>query len=94
MSQLKKHQIHTSCVTGVNFGPDGSTLASCAKDKVFQIMDVNTGMSVFSKALASSILCLKWEGSLILLGCEDGTVSMWDVVNVKLLFQLEAHAGK
>lgn len=63
-------------------------------DKLFQILDVNTGLSVFNKILAAPLTCLKWSQSIILLGCEDGVVSVWDIVEVKPLFEInKAHDG-
>lgn len=51
-------------------------------------------MSVFSKVLPSPITSLKWDGSLILLGDQDGSLSLWDVVEVRQLFQMTAHDGE
>lgn len=93
MAFERKFKIHRSSVTAVSYGPDSLTLASCGKDKLIQIMDVNTGMSVFSKLLNSSILCLKWVDSLLLLGCEDGSFVLWDVVHVVPLLDVAAHSG-
>lgn len=93
MAFERKFKIHKSSVMAVSYGPDGLTLASCGKDRLIQIMDVNTGMSVFSKLLNSSILCLKWVDFLLLLGCEDGSFVLWDVEHVVPLLDVAAHSG-
>lgn len=89
----KKFSSHTAAITGLSYGPDGQTLASCGMDKLFQIVDVNTGLSVFSKVLSSPLTCLRWSQSIIILGFNDGTMSLWNILEVKLLLETKAHEG-
>lgn len=89
----KKFTSHTASITAVNYGPDGQTLASCGTDKLFQILDVNTGLSVFNKTFSCALTCLKWSQSIIVLGDENGIISVWNIVEVKFLFEVKAHNG-
>lgn len=91
---LKKKFIgHKATITAINYGPDGQTLASCGMDKLFQILDVNTGLSVFNKIFSCCLTSLKWSQSIIVLGDESGVISVWDIVEVKFLFEVKAHDG-
>lgn len=90
----KKLMSHKASITGIDYGPDGQTLASCGMDRLFQILDVNTGLSVFNKVLPCPLTCLKWSDSIVLVGGENGVVSLWDIVEVKPLFEINAHDGK
>lgn len=89
----KKFGSHAATITALNYGPDGQTLASCGMDKLFQILDVNTGLSVFNKSFSSPLTCLKWSHSIIVLGDESGIISVWNIVEVKFLFEVKAHEG-
>lgn len=90
----KKFPLHGSGVRAVSFSPDGQKLVSCGSDKVFQVIDINTGMALYNKILSSVLNCLKWRESLLLLGSEDGTLYVWDIMEVKLLYHTQAHSGK
>ncbi|XP_044266497.1 protein FAN-like isoform X1 [Tribolium madens] len=90
----KKYAIHSSSITAINYSPDGLKLALGGKNKTLQIVDVETGLPVFTKTLKSAISCMKWVGFLIVLGCEDGSLFIWDIVEVRLLYEIsKAHSG-
>lgn len=91
---FKKYDIQTSSITAISYSPDSMKLAVGSKNKMFQIVDVNSGMPVFSKILNSSICSLKWSKFLLVLGCEDGGLSIWDMFEVKLIMEINAHEGK
>lgn len=90
---FKKYDKHCSSIRALSYSPDGMKLAIGSSDKLFQIIDVNTGMPVFSKTLKSSISSLKWNDFLLVLGCDDGGLSIWDIFEVKLLLEVKAHSG-
>lgn len=90
----KKINGHSSAVSGINYSPDGQKLASCGKDRVFQVVDVNTSLALCSKIMDSPLLSLKWKDVLLLLGSEEGVLYVWNIVEVKLLFEIKAHDGK
>ncbi|RZB38733.1 protein FAN-like [Asbolus verrucosus] len=89
----KKYQIDASSITTINYSPDGMKLALGGKNKTLQIIDVETGLPVFSKVMKSSISSLKWNGFLLILGCDDGNLFIWDIMKVKLLYEIKAHSG-
>ncbi|XP_018570993.1 protein FAN-like [Anoplophora glabripennis] len=89
---FKKYDKHCSSIRALSYSPEGLKLAIGSSDKLFQIIDVNTGMPVFSKTLKSSISSLKWNEFLLVLGCDDGGLSIWDIFEVKLLLEVKAHS--
>lgn len=84
---------HTLSVTGINFSPDGYKIASCGKDKLFQVIDINTSLSLCSKVMASPLLSIQWKDMLLLIGSADGVLYVWNIVEVKLLLEIKAHNG-
>ncbi|KAF2878744.1 hypothetical protein ILUMI_27419 [Ignelater luminosus] len=89
----KKFNLHKGAIKAISFSPEGQKLVSCGSDKIFQVIDISTGMALCSKTLSSVLLCLKWQEFLLLLGSEDGILYIWDIVEVKLLHQTKAHEG-
>lgn len=90
----KKYAIHSSSITTINYSPDGLKLALGSKNKILQIIYVETGLPVFTKTMKSAIFSLKWDGFLLILGCEDGSLYIWDMVEVRLLHEInKAHSG-
>ncbi|KAK9870435.1 hypothetical protein WA026_008004 [Henosepilachna vigintioctopunctata] len=86
----KRYQLSTN-VKCIDYSPDGMKLALGGNDKIFQIIDTSSGMPVFRKHLNSTISSLKWKDYLLVLGCEDGSILVWNIVEVKLLYELKAH---
>lgn len=93
MTLFKKYQILSSKVKAVGFGSDGLKLAVGGEDKLFQVIDFNTGMTVFTSTLKSYVSCLKWKNSLLVLGCDNGFILIWDMFEVRLLYELQVHSG-
>ena len=38
--------------------------------------------------------CLAWDGTTLLVGGAQGSLYLWDLINVMLVKQFEAHQGK
>lgn len=92
---VTKYQPCPSGVSSLNYSPDGVKLALGLKSNSLEIIDVGTGLSVFSKAIKSCISSMKWKNSFLILGCEDGSILLWNILEVKLLRKIEeAHQGK
>nr|CAH7741761.1 unnamed protein product [Callosobruchus chinensis] len=90
---FKKLIQHASSVDALSYSPDGLKLAIGFNNKAFQIIDVNSGMPVFNTRLNSRITSMKWRDFLLIIGCEDGTLSAWDIFEVRQLLEIQAHAG-
>ncbi|XP_013421222.1 protein FAN [Lingula anatina] len=82
---VSQHQVHTGAVGTAQFSSDGLRVISCGDDNFLNILDVQTGTSIFSMHMDSKIRCLCWNGSILLMGDEMGTLSLWDMNKVYLI---------
>lgn len=88
----KKHSLGCS-INAIEFSPDGLKLAFGQKDKIFQIIDINSGLAVLTKALDEPAKSLKWKDFLLVIGCENGLLYIWNIIEVKILLEVKAHDG-
>lgn len=65
----------------------------CTNSKQFD-MDLIIGMSVFKQTLQSGVNSLKWQENLLAIGCGNGVLSLWDMLKVRILLEIQAHSGK
>ncbi|CAG9772021.1 unnamed protein product [Ceutorhynchus assimilis] len=89
---FKKYNLGSK-INALDYSPDGQKLAIGTENGSFQVLEVNTGMPVFSKTLQSNVCSLKWSGQLLVIGCQNGLLSLWDMFEVRLLLEIEAHTG-
>ncbi|KAL1493970.1 hypothetical protein ABEB36_009649 [Hypothenemus hampei] len=87
----KKYYVSNKVNTLV-YSPDGQRIAIGCDDGTFQVLEVATGMPVFSKVLPSKVCNLKWKGHFLTVGCGNGILSLWNMFEVKLLQEIEAHS--
>ena len=89
----KKFNVHKSTVRAISYSPDGLKLVSCSTDKTFNILDIETGMTLYSKLIDSRLCCLKWCDFMLLFGDEEGVLHVWDIVEVKFMYSKKLHSG-
>jgi factor associated with neutral sphingomyelinase activation len=82
---------HNDTVNAASFSPDGNKLVSCGEDKTLKVFDLTSGMQVYTKMLDEQLRCLCWDGLTLILGGSNGSLYIWDLVQVKLLKQVSAH---
>nr|WP_201374646.1 hypothetical protein [Ktedonobacter robiniae] len=70
---------HTGPVRTVAFSPDGRILASGSRDTTIKVWDLSNGRLVQTIGQGSivSIVILGQNNSLLISGCDDGTVKTW-----------------
>lgn len=93
-SIAKKLTYHDGGVTALSYTNDGQKIISCGRDCCFQITDTETGMVLFRKRMDSPILSMKQNDNLVIFGCDSGLLYIWDILLVKMIFQLKCHEGK
>ncbi|XP_066246823.1 protein FAN-like [Euwallacea similis] len=89
----KKYENISTGIRTLDYSPDGQKLAIGADNGTFQVLEVATGMTVFNKVFPSKVCCLKWENNLLAIGCENGILSIWDMFEVRVLLEIEAHSA-
>nr|CAD7606672.1 unnamed protein product [Timema genevievae] len=89
----QKMQGHSGSVYAASFSPDGKKLVSCGEDGSFKVVDLSTGMLLYSKTLEEELRCLCWDGFTLLLGGSLGSLYVWDLILVQLKIKICAHSG-
>lgn len=84
---------HRASVNAVKFSPDAAKLVSCSNDKSFKVYDIISGMQVFNKYMDEKLKCLAWDGYTLLIGGDQGSLYLWDLVTVTLVKHIKAHHG-
>ncbi|CAH1391564.1 unnamed protein product [Nezara viridula] len=84
---------HKESVSCLQFSPDSTKLVSCSEDQSLKVFDLCTGTTVFSKCHVEKLKCLTWDGTTLLVGGAQGSLYLWDLINVILVKQFEAHQG-
>jgi WD40 repeat protein len=85
---------HTTRVTGVAFGPQGDSLATCGMDGATRLWDVRTFKRVAElRGHGGGVRCLAFspDGSRLATGGNDATIRVWDVAARRQLFTLRGH---
>lgn len=74
---------HNDEVTGVNFNESGSKIVSCGLDKFLYVCDVETGMILFKKEHANSLICMNWSffDEILYLGDNQGVIHVWNMTD-------------
>nr|CAD7399314.1 unnamed protein product [Timema poppensis] len=89
----QKMQGHSGSVYAASFSPDSKKLVSCGEDGSFKVVDLSTGMLLYSKTLEEELRCLCWDGFTLLLGGSLGSLYVWDLILVQLKIKICAHSG-
>ncbi len=87
---------HRGRVTSVSFSPDGTTLASGARDPSIKLWDVATRTNIATRTLFTSgvySVSFSPDGAILASGSWDA-VKLWDVVTGTNIATLEGHRGR
>ena len=87
---------HKKGITGVDFSPDGTLVASVGGDRRLMVWDVQTGALLReTEAHDGWIRCVSFspDGKQISTGGDDRLIRTWDVSDLSMLKQFEGHEG-
>mmetsp|Transcript_40370 Transcript_40370/g.160308 ORF Transcript_40370/g.160308 Transcript_40370/m.160308 type:complete len:361 (-) Transcript_40370:2367-3449(-) len=89
---------HESEVNGLDFSPDGNTLASCSFDRtivLWNVRDEECAATTIMRGHKSSISDIKWlqAGDYLVTSSADKTAALWDAVTAQRIKQFKGHAS-
>jgi WD40 repeat protein len=90
-SIIKKYDDHAEIVRSVDYNKD-STLASCSDDKTVIIYNKEKTI-LYHK---NRVRCIKWNPineNVLLSGCDDFTITLWDVSNKSIIRIFKEHTN-
>lgn len=90
---VREFKGHTSWIRQVCLSPDQQQLLTCSIDKTFRLWDFNTGNEEYKHTGESSVQSVAYDPATgrILVGCEDGRVSLWDLETRKEIIVYGEH---
>ncbi|KAJ8303155.1 hypothetical protein KUTeg_019551 [Tegillarca granosa] len=91
---IAEHSVHSGNVNAVLLSTDCRRLLSCGDDCYLRVMDIETGTEIFVKDLHHQLLCLRWNGHLLVAGSDTGQIQFWDIEKAQLQHTISAHDGK
>jgi WD40 repeat protein len=88
---LRDFHGHADVVLGMDFCPDGKTLATCSYDRTVKLWDTDTGKLLHTlKEHSDAVYGVAFhkDGKLLATGAADRAVKVWDADTAKLLYTL------
>ncbi|KAA0723860.1 Protein FAN [Triplophysa tibetana] len=94
-SPLPLHQLacHSGNIHQVAFSPDSRHILSVGEDSCLAVTDVQTGMLISSIQAEEEQRCFLWDGSTVLTGGLSGNLTVWNLLNSKVIQKIPAHTG-
>ncbi|KAI7814560.1 protein FAN isoform X1 [Triplophysa rosa] len=94
-SPLPLHQLtcHSGNIHQVAFSPDSRHILSVGEDSCLAVTDVQTGMLISTVQAEEEQRCFLWDGSTVLTGGLSGNLTVWNLLNSKVIQKIPAHSG-
>ncbi|XP_055537096.1 protein FAN-like [Wyeomyia smithii] len=88
-----QHREGAVCVA--RFNRTGSLIVSCGEDRMFNIVDIETGMVIFKREMVSPVGTLCWtkDDKYLLLGDRGGVLYVWNMLDGVIQRELVVHSG-
>ncbi|XP_053694361.1 protein FAN-like isoform X2 [Sabethes cyaneus] len=82
-------------VCAARFNRTCSLIVSCGEDRMFNIVDIETGMVIFKREMANVIGTVCWtkDDKYLLLGDRDGVLYVWNMLDGVIQRELAVHSG-
>eukprot|EP00795_Rhopilema_esculentum_P001333 gene1333-15731_t len=61
---------------------NGQRILSCSEDQFMKVIDVDTGLEIYSKDIDQPIRSASSDGQLVVAGVESGDVVIWDLIKM------------
>ncbi|XP_055603286.1 protein FAN-like [Uranotaenia lowii] len=92
--QILQHR--EGSVGAVQFNRNGSLVVSCGEDKMFNIVDVNTGMVIFKRSMPTAIFSLCWakDDKYLLMGDNTGMLYVWNMLEGTIQKEIRVHSDR
>lgn len=87
---------HKEAVCVVRFNRNCSLIVSCGEDRMFNIIDIETGMVIFKREMPMPIRSLCWakDDKYLLMGDQGGTMYVWNMLEGLIQKEVRVHSGK
>lgn len=87
---------HKDAVCVVRFNRNCSLIASCGEDRMFNIVDIETGMVIFKREMPATIMSLCWakDDKYLLMGDRSGMMYVWNMLEGMIQKEVRVHSGK
>lgn len=87
---------HRDGVTVVRFNRSCSMIVSSGEDRMFNIVDIETGMVIFKCEMPAVVSALCWakDDKYLLMGDRAGVLYVWNMLEGMIQKEIRVHAGK
>uniref|UniRef100_U5EY84 Putative neutral sphingomyelinase n-smase activation associated factor n=1 Tax=Corethrella appendiculata TaxID=1370023 RepID=U5EY84_9DIPT len=84
---------HSNGVNDIKFCTNGSKIVTCGGGKIFNIVDIETGMIVFKKEMNNIVTCLCWikNNTYLLMGDNLGKFYIWNMLSGNIIYEKQIH---
>ncbi|XP_058815825.1 protein FAN-like [Topomyia yanbarensis] len=90
----KQIVMHRGGVCAALFNRNCSLIVSCGEDRMFNIVDIDTGMMVFKREMPTVVGTLCWtkDDKYLLMGDRAGTLHVWNMLEGAIQMDIRMHS--
>lgn len=85
---------HADRINAVTFDTESKSIVSCAKDKVLNVVDIQTSTQIYCTTLEHESTCLAWIGEFLVIGDSAGFINVWNLQSALCFVKIQCHDGK
>lgn len=78
----------------MTFDAECKNIISCASDKLINVFDIQTSTRIYSTSLDNEPMAFGWNGPLLLVGDNQGYLSLWDSHGASFRSKIQCHKGQ
>lgn len=75
------------------FDSECKNIISCADDKLINVFDIKTSTRIYSTSLDNEPMTLNWISTLLLVGDNEGNLTVWDSLGATFRSKIHCHRG-